>query len=328
MVYHLFPFTEVEKDSKVILYGAGLVMSQYIEQIRALSYCDILFTVDRNYTEISEKSGIKVLSPAKILVTEFDYLILSVSEVYRAEVLDDIRKLGAFTHKIISSEYLIDTHDRQTTAEALVVMGIFDTLGIKNPSYMDVGACHPFRGSNTELFYSHGCRGINIEANPNLLTAFHEYRPQDINLNAGIGAKPGLMKFYLCNNIYRSSFKEEMIRKAMKTHPEKNLSITGMIDIPVKTLNSIIQEYNQDIFPDFLDLDIEGMDKEVLAGCDFSKHSPLIICVEITSDQMPELNKILAGKKTEYGEGYFFYCRINANTIYLRSDIFKRVLSL
>ena len=55
--------------------------------------------------------------------------------------------------------------------------------------YVDVGAHHPFRFSNTYLFYTQGWSGINIDATPGSMKAFNKYRPRDINLEVGIGGR-------------------------------------------------------------------------------------------------------------------------------------------
>jgi hypothetical protein len=47
----------------------------------------------------------------------------------------------------------------------LAVLNIFKRLGIERPSYLDVGAYHPFDLSNTALLYERGSRGINVEPN-------------------------------------------------------------------------------------------------------------------------------------------------------------------
>src|SRR6187200_1235902 len=72
--------------------------------------------------------------------------------------------------------------------EDLLVQYVFLLRGIKYPSYIDIGANDPFYLSNTALFYNKGCRGINIEANPKLIENFKLHRPEDHNLNIGIGA--------------------------------------------------------------------------------------------------------------------------------------------
>lgn len=57
--------------------------------------------------------------------------------------------------------------------------------------YVDVGAHHPFRFSNTYLFYKQGWRGINIDAMPGSMTLFHRFRPRDINIECGVANNGG-----------------------------------------------------------------------------------------------------------------------------------------
>ena len=63
------------------------------------------------------------------------------------------------------------------SGEDLIALQIFRSLGIKKPSYMDVGAFHPYRTSNTALLNLSGCRGINIEPNPAQFPEFIRERP-------------------------------------------------------------------------------------------------------------------------------------------------------
>jgi hypothetical protein len=55
--------------------------------------------------------------------------------------------------------------------------------------YIDVGAHHPFRYSNTHMLYRRGWRGINIDPIPGAKIAFDRFRPGDINLEMGVGCK-------------------------------------------------------------------------------------------------------------------------------------------
>src|SRR4030081_1527697 len=81
--------------------------------------------------------------------------------------------------------------------EDLLVNYIFSLRGIQYPSYLDIGANHPFFISNTAFFYRKGCRGINIEANPQLIHPFDRFRRKDTTLNVGVGPEEGEMNFYI-----------------------------------------------------------------------------------------------------------------------------------
>jgi len=59
--------------------------------------------------------------------------------------------------------------------------------GQRDGFYVDIGAHHPFRFSNTYIFYKSGWRGINVDAMPNSMRAFRRYRKHDINIECAVG---------------------------------------------------------------------------------------------------------------------------------------------
>jgi hypothetical protein len=96
-------------------------------------------------------------------------------------------------------EYHI-SHAQQ--AEDLHIQRYFGTRG--HGFYVDIGADHPFQYSNTQLFYSRGWRGINIEPNPDQFVFFPQYRPQDTNLNLAVG-NAGEALTYIIVSTHRQS---------------------------------------------------------------------------------------------------------------------------
>jgi hypothetical protein len=66
----------------------------------------------------------------------------------------------------------------------------------KKGFYIDIGAYHPARASNTYLFYKKGWRGINIDANPYSIKLFNKMRKRDININAGISDKNTVLNYF------------------------------------------------------------------------------------------------------------------------------------
>ena len=86
--------------------------------------------------------------------------------------------------------------------EDLIVKFIFDSLSIAKPSYIDIGAHDPFLISNTALFHELGSRGINIDPDDNLLEKIKAVRPEDINLNIGVGPEKSTMDLYIMSEKY------------------------------------------------------------------------------------------------------------------------------
>lgn len=205
--------------------------------------------------------------------------------------------------------------------EDLIIRFIFDQLQIAKPTYIDVGAHHPYYLSNTALFYENGSRGINIEPDPQLFEAFTKYRKKDINLNIGIGAEDGEADFYLISSPTLNTFSKE---EAEAYKNEGDYTITGTIKTPVRSLKTILNGHYQASFPQLLNLDAEGIDELILNSIDYTSSYPLVICVETisfsTSRNGVKNNALIEFVKSK---GYMVYADTYINTILVRQDTWK-----
>lgn len=160
---------------------------------------------------------------------------------------------------------------------------IIDRLcgGKKTGFYVDVGACHPTRLSNTRHFYEKGWRGINIEANPAQLEAFKKHRPRDINVNVGAGLDEGeSLDFYVMFPQTLGTFSKEFRDMNVARGCEHIKTET----IRVQKLSSILGQYlpaGEEI--DFLSVDAEGRDFDVIKSNDWQKYRPKVVCVEMAT---------------------------------------------
>jgi len=208
--------------------------------------------------------------------------------------------------------------------EDLIFLNIFSLLGVHTPKYIDVGAYHPLNISNTALLYQRGCRGINIEANPNLITAFLEQRPEDVNLNVGIAPCPGELDFYCIDEWSgRNTFDKRTAEDFVRLHPE--FRIREVKQIAAITLDEVIERYNGGRFPDLLTVDVEGFDYAVLAGATFDRSKPTVICAEAVSgadrDEAERLINLLSER------GYRPYFRTLGNIIFVAEDALREIWS-
>ncbi len=201
--------------------------------------------------------------------------------------------------------------------EDLIILNIFHLLGIKQPSYLDVGAHHPLNVSNTALLHLRGSRGINVDANPNLIAAFREQRPDDVSLNVGVGPERGTLNFYFIDDWSgRNTFRREVAEEFVRENPQ--FQIRDVKPIPVVTLNDIVDQHAGGRFPDFLSMDVEGLDFDILSSATFGERGPSVICVEAVSgadsDDSARLTGVLAG------HGYVLFVRTVGNLIFVRGD--------
>jgi FkbM family methyltransferase len=144
--------------------------------------------------------------------------------------------------------------------------------------FVDVGAHHPSRFSNTRHFAARGWHGINVEADPALLAAFREQRPGDVNLHCGVGIAPGSMRLHVFNDPALNTFDPEWAADRARLD---DYWITSTVDVPIRRLDAILDEHRPpDTGIDFLSVDAEGLDLEVLQSNAWDRHRPEFVLVE------------------------------------------------
>lgn len=148
--------------------------------------------------------------------------------------------------------------------------------------YVDVGAAHPEWESVTKAFYDRGWRGINIEPNPHFYELLTKERTRDINICALAGGKSGTRNL----NIVGSSGLSTAAPKSVDLLQEAGHEVTKVLTSKVVRLDEILKKQGiKEIH--FLKIDVEGMEREVLDGCDFSEFRPKVLIIEAT---LPETN--------------------------------------
>lgn len=185
--------------------------------------------------------------------------------------------------------------------EDLILVNLFENK--EKGFYIDVGAHHPFRFSNTYFFYKKGWRGINIDAMPGSMKLFDKYRRRDINVECGVSDKKEILKYYEFNEPALNGFSKQLSESRENSNGYK---IVGCQNICLFPLNTILEKYlpkNQKI--DFLTIDIEGFEKDVFRKFDFKKYSPEIVIVEIL-DGLKDIEKNVIYKLLVSRKYYLF----------------------
>jgi FkbM family methyltransferase len=144
--------------------------------------------------------------------------------------------------------------------------------------YIDIGAHHPQRFSNTYYFYLRGWRGINIDAMPGSMKTFNEIRPDDINLEFAISSQSEKLTYYMFDEPALNSFSKLLSEQRDKRNRYK---IVESREINTYRLDDILNQYlpkNKNI--DFMNIDVEGYDQKVLESNDWNKYQPLVILIE------------------------------------------------
>ena len=200
--------------------------------------------------------------------------------------------------------------------EDMVFIAMFENMGILSPTFLDIGANHPVECSNTMLLRSRcGSKGVNIDANPDVIKIFDHDRPDDVNVNIGVAGKAGELTFYRFDQTSGlNSFSKAAMENIIAGHP--NLRIMDELKIPVLTLDSIIDTYCGGVCPDLLSIDAEGFDYEILEAATFNT-KPRILCVETLSGAGNNADILV---KLVESKGFKKYITMFANTIFVRVD--------
>jgi FkbM family methyltransferase len=142
--------------------------------------------------------------------------------------------------------------------------------------YIDIGSGHPVYDNVSFAFYLKGWRGLTVEPNPWLARLSRAVRPRDRHFEALIGPAAGQATFYVVREFHGlSTTVEEHAKAALREFGKAADAVT----VPVMTLRELCEERAPAAF-DFLKVDVEGVEKDVLFSGDWQRFRPKLIVVE------------------------------------------------
>lgn len=147
--------------------------------------------------------------------------------------------------------------------------------GKQDGFYVDVGAHHPQRFSNTYRFYLQGWRGINIDPLPGTKKRFDRLRPRDTTIECGIAERSGELLYYQFDEGAFNTFDEALAR----SRAAQPIATTRVITLPLAQVLRQHGAVGQSI--DFLSIDVEGLDLQVLRSNDWSQFRPTYVLAEV-----------------------------------------------
>lgn len=160
--------------------------------------------------------------------------------------------------------------------------------------YVDIGANHPVVLSATYLLYENGWHGLTVEPIPSLWASHRMVRPRDICLNMGVGAQPEDRPFWETVPDYFSTFS---LRAAQDAETRGYCRILRETRVAVATPAEILHHVPPDNTVNYLSIDTEGLDVEILSNWPWETCLPDLISCEAsaTNEHQTEANRILTG---------------------------------
>jgi FkbM family methyltransferase len=189
----------------------------------------------------------------------------------------------------------------------------------KDGFYIDIGAHHPFRFSNTYIFYKKGWRGINIDAYPGSMIEFKKNRDKDINLELGISSSNQNLKFYCFNEPAYNTFNE---LEAKSKNEKDGISLVNEIVIKTSPLSDVLDKYlpNSKTQIDFISIDVEGFELEVLNSNNWEKYKPKFLLIEELKKDLTQIINESEVYKFLLGKNYKLVAKTYNTSFYQLND--------
>ena len=185
---------------------------------------------------------------------------------------------------------------------------------IKKGFYVDIGAYHPYKGSLTYNLYNRKWNGMNLDISKSSIDLFNIARPSDININCAVSEFNGETFYYENSpiNQQNSLISQDDNQKKIKIQSYKLSEILKM-----QNINSV----------DYINIDTEGNELEVLMGIDFSKIDPILFTIE---DNSFDLNNEIKKKKIIYlkEKNYELINIIGVTMFFVKKDSVSQVSDL
>ena len=147
--------------------------------------------------------------------------------------------------------------------------------GQKTGIYIDIGAGHPIADNVSFWFYERGWQGVVVEPQAGLLAAFERLRPRDTRICALVGRQCGDADFHVVERLHGLSSTRAHAADAAKAFQVGCRTVR----LPMTTLARLCADLHLEEI-DFLKVDVEGAEADVLFGGDWHRFRPKVIVAE------------------------------------------------
>lgn len=221
-----------------------------------------------------------------------------------------LKKIAANILAKVSPELRYTVFAYSQEGEDLILKRIFHEK--RNGVYVDIGCHHPYRFSNTYLFYKRKWNGINIDPRPGTKALFDKYRPRDINLEMGVSKNNATLTYFMYDEPALNTFSREQVEILANENKHR---LVKTIQVETYPLSDILQKYLQPGSPriDFFTIDVEGLDLEVLGSNDWTNFRPAYVLIEshnasIKNIEQDDIYKFMKGVEYElFAKTYYTY---------------------
>ncbi|MBS0242315.1 MAG: FkbM family methyltransferase [Proteobacteria bacterium] len=200
---------------------------------------------------------------------------------------------------------------------------LWQALGGSEPGfYIDVGGGHPIADNVSMWFYERGWRGIVVEPQAALARLYARVRPRDHVFEGLVGRSSGTADLHVFPRLHGLSTTIGTNAERSQVHGDKYETVT----MPMLTLADLIERHGAKRI-DFLKIDVEGAEADVLAGNDWRRFRPKVVVAEAI-DPASNAPSHVAWEPILLEAGYRFRLDDTLNRFYVAEecpDVFERL---
>ena len=214
----------------------------------------------------------------------------------------------------MSGPLLWPTRSYAQEGEDIVLKRLLD--GRPRGFYVEVGCHHPFRFSNTYLFYKRGWSGICLDPLPGTARSFSRWRPRDITLEVGVSRQPSTLTYFMFEEPAVNTFDSAAARRVID---EGRYKILEQRLIRTEPLARIIETHLPPGVAqiDFFSIDVEGLDLEVLQSNDWQRFAPRAVIAECFGSDLEQIQEDPVAKYMS-AIGYKPYAKTGHSVVFVQ----------
>lgn len=185
-------------------------------------------------------------------------------------------------------------------------------------TYLDLGAYHPFKFSNTAFFWLKGWRGINVDANAKTIALFNKVRSHDKNIHTAMISQAKYLAG--ARDIAYMSPKDKSHDGGLANMGTCDTELAGERDysratrVPAISVVQLLKDLDLKEL-DYLNVDIEGFDETIISDFDFSVLKPIVISIENYATDVKQVLES-AISETLFNQGYQLKYIVGVTSIY------------
>lgn len=285
----MITISELKSYKKIIGWGAGGTFKNCNKAWMNISY--VIDSNEKLHNSLVDGCMCKPVSSLK--EENVEECIVIIFSKYSDEIKEQLFKLNfgglrVENYDMVIPDLLCSTYAPSYAlfGEDAIVLGISQRYKVPVRHYIDIGANNPILGNASYLFYMRNATGYLIEPNVELCKNLETERPKDKVLNAGIAGNNNKDKECLYYCIHDFHTRSTFVKEKADIYIQQGYDVEEQT-IKLLDLDTIMEMDNNDI--QYISIDVEGMEYEIIEGYHFDRHNVAFWNIEKGDDRVKRI---------------------------------------